>query len=329
MVHAHAGHCTGLGYTYADLATGKLIESKLAGVVRGLDAAAPRHAWLEMVKSIRNLGRPGICSMAISAVDVALWDLNARLLDTPLCGLLGGAHEAVPVYGSGGFTNYSDERLQEQLACWVSEGIPRVKIKVGSSPSRDPRRVGLAREAIGAESELFVDANGAYERKQALALAHQFRQEGGVSWFEEPVSSDDLAGLRLLRDRGPTGMAIAAGEYGYDGPYFERMLAAESVDVLQADVTRCGGVTGMLAAAAICEARNVPFSCHCAPAIHTHVAAAVTNLLHIEYFHDHARIERMLFDGLPRLHDGALWPDHSRPGMGLEFRRQDAQVYAV
>ncbi len=329
VVHAHAGNHTGLGYTYADLATAKLIESKLAGVVSGLHAGAPRHAWAAMVKAIRNLGRPGIASMAISAVDVALWDLHARLLNTPLCGLLGDAREAVPVYGSGGFTNYSDERLQEQLASWVSEGIPRVKIKVGSSPSQDPRRVALAREAIGDESELFVDANGAYERKQALALGHRFRQESGVSWFEEPVSSDDLAGLRLLRDHGPEGMAIAAGEYGYDGPYFERMLAAESVDVMQADVTRCGGVTGILAAAAMCEARNVPFSCHCGPAIHTHVAAAVANLVHVEYFHDHARIERMLFDGLPRLHDGALWPDRSRAGMGLELKRQDAQVYAV
>ncbi len=329
VVHAHAGNHTGLGYTYADLATAKLIESKLAGVVSGLHAGAPRHAWAAMVKAIRNLGRPGIASMAISAVDVALWDLHARLLNTPLCGLLGDAREAVPVYGSGGFTNYSDERLQEQLASWVSEGIPRVKIKVGSSPSQDPRRVALAREAIGDESELFVDANGAYERKQALALGHRFRQESGVSWFEEPVSSDDLAGLRLLRDRGPEGMAIAAGEYGYDGPYFERMLAAESVDVMQADVTRCGGVTGILAAAAMCEARNVPFSCHCGPAIHTHVAAAVANLVHVEYFHDHARIERMLFDGLPRLHNGALWPDRSRAGMGLELKRQDAQVYAV
>ena len=329
MVHAHAGDCTGLGYTYADLATAKLIESKLAGVVSGLDAGAPRRAWAAMVKAIRNLGRPGIASMAISAVDVALWDLHARLLNTPLCGLLGDAHESVPVYGSGGFTSYSDERLQEQLAGWVSEGIPRVKMKVGSRPAQDPRRVALAREAIGSEAELFVDANGAYERKQALALGHRFRQESGVSWFEEPVSSDDLAGLRLLRDHGPEGMAIAAGEYGYDGPYFERMLTAQSVDVMQADVTRCGGVTGMLAVGAICEARNIPFSCHCGPAIHAHVAAAIANLLHVEYFHDHARIERMLFDGLPELRDGALWPDRSRAGIGLELKRRDAQVYAA
>ncbi len=329
VAHARAGNQTGLGYTYADLATAKLIESKLADVVRGLDATAPRRAWAAMVRAIRNLGRPGIASMAISAVDVALWDLHARLLDTPLCSLLGDAHECVPVYGSGGFTNYSDRRLQSQLAGWVSEGIPRVKMKIGANPSDDARRVALARETVGSEAELFVDANGAYQRKQALDLAHRFRQDTGVSWFEEPVSSDDLAGLRLLRDRGPEGMAIAAGEYGYDAPYFERMLAAQSVDVIQADVTRCGGVTGILAVGAMSDARNLPISCHCGPAIHAHVAAAIGNLLHLEYFHDHTRIERMIFDGLPELRDGALWPDRGRAGMGLELKRRDAQTYSA
>ncbi len=329
VVHAHAGNETGLGYTYADLATAKLIESKLADLVRGLDAAAPRRAWAAMVKAIRNLGRPGIASMAISAVDVALWDLHARLLDTPLCTLLGDAHECVPVYGSGGFTNYSDRQLQSQLAGWISEGIPRVKMKIGADPSKDSRRVALVRATVGTDAELFVDANGSYERKQALDLAHRFRQDSDVSWFEEPVSSDDLAGLRLLRDRGPEGMVIAAGEYGYDAPYFERMLAAQSVDVIQADITRCGGVTGFLAVGAMSDAHNLSISCHCGPAIHTHVAAATGNLLHLEYFYDHTRIERMIFDGLPELRDGALWPDRGRAGMGLELKRRDAQPYSA
>jgi L-alanine-DL-glutamate epimerase-like enolase superfamily enzyme len=329
VVHVHASGITGLGYTYADVSTAKLIESKLAGVVEGLDARAPRRAWSAMVKAVRNLGRSGICAMAISALDVALWDLHARLLGAPLCTVLGGAHDRVPVYGSGGFTSYSDEQLSQQLGGWVKQGIPRVKMKIGAEPADDPRRVRVAREAIGPDTELFVDANGGYQRKQALALAERLRQESAVSWLEEPVSSDDLLGLRMLRDRAPAGMAIAAGEYGYDGPYFERMLAAQSVDVLQADVTRCGGVTGLLDVGALCQARNLPFSCHCGPAIHVHVATAIENLLHVEYFHDHVRIEQMLFDGLPELRDGALWPDLRRPGMGLELKRADAASYAV
>ena len=329
VVHAHSGGRIGLGYSYADVSTAKLIESKLAGVVEGLDASAPRRAWAAMVKAIRNLGRPGIASAAISAVDVALWDLHARILDAPLCSLLGDAHDRVPVYGSGGFTSYPDAHLQEQLAAWVQEGIPRVKMKIGAHPDDDARRVRLAREAIGSDAELFVDANGAYQRKQALALAYQLREESGVSWFEEPVSSDDLPGLRLLRDGGPAGMAVAAGEYGYDAPYFERMLAAQAVDVLQADITRCGGVTGLLNAGELCLARNLPFSCHCGPAIHAHAAAAIEILLHVEYFHDHVRIEQMIFDGVPELRDGALWPDRDRAGMGLELKRRDAAPYAA
>ena len=246
VVHAHGGGEVGLGYTYADVSTAKLIDSKLAGLVGGCDAMSPQGAWEKMVEQTRNLGRPGITSMAIAAVDTALWDLKARVLGLPLCKLLGMAHDHVPVYGSGGFTAYSDERLAEQLAGWVEQGIPRVKMKVGSDPDRDPGRVNVARTAIGPHTRLFVDANGAYSRKQALELAGRFADDARVSWFEEPVSSDDLDGLRLLRDRAPAGMEIAAGEYGYDAPYFRRMIEAGAVDVLQADVTRCGGITELL-----------------------------------------------------------------------------------
>ncbi|MBV9048914.1 MAG: hypothetical protein JOY58_11630 [Solirubrobacterales bacterium] len=329
VVHARGGGEVGLGYTYADLSTAKLIESKLASIVEGLDALSPQAAWAAMVAGIRNLGRPGIASMAIAAVDVALWDLKARLLGVPLCKLLGMAHDRVPIYGSGGFTAYSRERLREQLGGWVAQGIPRVKMKIGSAPGDDPGRVRAARDAIGPEPELFVDANGAYQRKQALALAERFRDEAGVSWFEEPVSSDDLDGLRLLRDRAPGGIAIAAGEYGYDAGYFARMLAAGAVDVLQADVTRCGGVTELLRVDGLCLARNLPLSLHCGPSIHLHPGLALQQLLHLEYFHDHARIEQLLFDGVVQPRDGALFPDLGRPGLGLELKATEADRYAA
>ncbi len=329
VVHAHAAGVSGLGYTYADLSTARLIESKLAAVVQGVDATAPRGAWAAMVHATRNLGRPGITSMAISAVDVALWDLHARLLGAPLARVLGAGRDRVPVYGSGGFTAYSNVQLAEQLAGWVQAGIPRVKMKVGTHPEDDPERVRVAREAIGPGTELFVDANGAYSAKQAIALADTFSEQAGVSWFEEPVSSDDLAGLALVRERAPAGMDVAAGEYGYDAVYFERMVSAGAVDVLQADITRCGGVTELLRAGAICRAHNLPLSLHCGPAIHVHAGTALEQLRHLEYFHDHVRIERLLFDGLPELRDGALWPDLDRPGIGLELKRADAEAYAA
>lgn len=328
LVEAHAGGKKGLGYTYADAATAKLIQGKLSPVIRGRDAMSVAGAWLAMVHAIRNLGGPGVTSMAIAAVDVALWDLKARLLGLPLVTLLGQVRDGVPVYGSGGFTSYSVPQLQAQLAGWVQAGIPRVKMKIGREPQQDVPRVRAAREAIGPAAELFVDANGAYDRKQALAQAQAFA-ELDVRWFEEPVSSDDLEGLRLLRDRTSPAMAIAAGEYAYDAYYFRRMLEAQAVDVLQADATRCRGITGFLQAGVLADAWNIPLSAHTAPAIHRHVACAVPRLRNVEYFHDHVRIEHILFDGIAEPRDGVLYPDLSRPGIGLEVKTADANAYRM
>ena len=327
VVEATAGGQRGLGYTYADLATARLIEDRLAHVVQGCDAMAVPAAWAAMVREIRNLGRPGIASMAIAAIDAALWDLKACLLDLPLVTLLGAVRDSVPVYGSGGFTSYSLAQLEAQLGGWIAEGITRVKMKIGAHPADDRDRVRAARQAIGSDAELFVDANGAYSRKQALAFADAFA-ELGVSWFEEPVSSDDLEGLRLLRERAPAGMDIAAGEYGYDLFYFRRMLEAGAVDVLQADATRCAGITGFTRVSALCEARSLPLSAHTAPSLHAHPCCALAPVRHVEYFHDHVRLEHMLFDGALTPVHGALHPDLSRPGLGLELKRSDAERYA-
>jgi L-alanine-DL-glutamate epimerase-like enolase superfamily enzyme len=328
IVEARAAGRYGIGYTYAGNATATLIHDLLASNVTGMDALSPNAAYMTMWRAVRNLGRPGIASTAISAVDCSLWDLKARLLQLPLASLLGQVRTGAAVYGSGGFTSYTDAQLTNQLSGWAEQGIHAVKMKIGRDLSRDPHRVKLAREAIGTEVQLFVDANGAYERKQALSMAEIFSKYS-VSWFEEPVSSDDLDGLRLLRDRAPAGMQIAAGEYGYDIFYFQRMLASGGVDVQQADVTRCGGITALLQVAALCQAHNIPFSCHTAPALHTNVACAITPFKNLEYFYDHVRIEHMLFDGLPQLVNGELRPNLSGPGSGLELKRADAEKFAA
>jgi L-alanine-DL-glutamate epimerase-like enolase superfamily enzyme len=203
-----------------------------------------------------------------------------------------------------------------------------MKMKVGRHPSEDARRVAAAREAVGPEVDLFVDANGAYNCKQALAQAELFA-EHGVVWFEEPVSSNDLVGLNLLRMRLPAGMAVAAGEYGCDPFYFRRMLEAHAVDVLMADATRCGGITGFLSVDTLCQAHSLPLSAHTAPNLHAHICCAAPSACHVEYFHDHARIERMLFDGALVPTGGVLRPDQSRPGMGLALKHQDAEPFLV
>jgi L-alanine-DL-glutamate epimerase-like enolase superfamily enzyme len=279
-----------------------------------------------MQRAVRNLGREGLAATAISAIDTALYDLKARLLDVPLVTLLGAYRAAVPIYGSGGFTTYTDEELETQLAGWAArDGCRFVKMKVGSNPESDPNRVAVAKRAIG-DTTLFVDGNGAYTVQQALRLAACFVEQD-VAWFEEPVSSDNLAGLREVREHAPVGMDVAAGEYAYTSYYVRSMLEAHAVDVQQADVTRCGGITAFLQIAALCEAFQIDLSGHCAPALHLHVACASPRLRHLEWFHDHVRIEHLLFDGAPVPRDGVIRPNLSEPGHGLTFKRKDAARY--
>lgn len=328
LVELQAGEVTGIGYTYAQETSAPLARELLKQVI-GQDPSDTNRIFSAMRKSQRNYGREGIGAASVSAIDIAVWDLKAKLLGQPLCKLLGMVREGAPVYGSGGFTSYDDAQLTAQLGGWVAEGIPRVKMKIGTHPGDDLRRVGVAREAIGPDTELFVDANGAYARKQALAFAHRFKDHYNVLWFEEPVSSDDLAGLHLLRTEGPAGMDIAAGEYGWNAMYLRTMMNAEAVDVIQADATRCGGVTGFMDAVALADAHPLPISAHCGPSIHMHLACAARPLRHVEYFHDHARIESMLFDGYRKPIHGEMLPDLARPGLGLAFKHADAEPFRL
>jgi L-alanine-DL-glutamate epimerase-like enolase superfamily enzyme len=324
----HAAGEIGFGYSYGNQATASVADY-LAGKCllhrSPLDIPA-LHA--SMLKQVRNEGSRGIASMAISALDVALWDLKAKLLGSSLVDLLGAVRASVAAYGSGGFTTYSNRQLAAQLSGWSAEGLKSVKMKIGAEPSIDVERVRAARKAIGSSTNLFVDANGAYNARQAIGFADKF-EESNVTWFEEPVSSDDLDGLRRVRDRAPGAMEIAAGEYGYDSLYFRQMLAADAVDVLQLDATRCKGFTGFLEGAAIAASFGIPISAHCAPSLHMHAGCVVSAFRHVEFFHDHARIEAMLFDGFLPPKDGELKPDRSRPGMGLVFKDSDAERFLV
>ncbi len=328
LVNIDAGGRSGIGYTYATAATAYFIATSLKQQVLGKNALDIPAITGGMINWIRNNGNTGIAMMAVSAIDNALWDLKAKLLNIPLCTLLGKMKDQILVYGSGGFTSYSDEELEEEFAGWVDKGICYVKMKIGREPGKDLERVKTARATIGKETGLFVDANGAYTTKQALQLADEFAHYG-VTWFEEPVSSDNLPGLGYIRDRAPLPINIAAGEYGYKLPYFKAMLSAGAVDILQADATRCGGISNFLKAGQLCEAYQLPFSSHCAPALHLHAALSLPSFYIAEYFHDHVRIEQMLFDGIAQPGHGMLKPDMSRPGLGFEFRHKDAEKYKV
>ena len=330
LVQARADGVSGLGWTYGAAATAHVVTGELAGVVVGGSALDVPAANERMSRAVRNIGRPGLVAGAISAVDIALWDLKAKLLELPLVHVLGAAREHVPVYGSGGFTTYDDRRLADQLENWTRQGIPRAKIKIGESwgaqEGRDLERAALARRVIGGDGDLLVDANGGYTAKQAVRVGRALA-DLGVVWFEEPVSSDNLAGLGLVR--AALDCDVAAGEYGYDLPYFAHMIATGAVDCLQADVTRCGGITVWLRVAQLAMAHGLQVSGHCAPHAHAHAAAATPNVRHLEWFHDHTRIEERFFDGVLDPSGGAIEPGASgAPGLGLTLRG-DVTEYRV
>ncbi len=320
------GDVTGFGYTYADISTAQFVRAHLASIVNKADPLEVGATFTKMEVAVRNLGREGVAATAISAVDMAAWDAKARILRTSLVDLLGARRRKVDAYFSGGFISYSLRELHDSFAERKREGFPRFKMKIGRE-SDVLERVRVAREAIGNDAELFVDANGAYDRKRALEVAEAIARFD-VRWFEEPVSSDDLEGLAFLRGRAPAKMSIAAGEYGYTARYFERMLASGAVDVLQADATRCG-VTGFLRAAALCEARSVPLSAHCGPSIHAHLGCVPPTMIHVEYFYDHQRIEGELFDGVVVAKEGKLEPARNIKGLGLTLRRSAADRYRI
>jgi len=328
LVEATGGGLTGLGYSYTQSGAAAVVSEKLADVVTGLDALDVGGSWAAMWHAVRNYGQSGLAAMAISAVDIALWDLKARLLEVPLTVAIDAVHEGTPVYGSGGFCSYTDEQLADQLAGWAEAGIPRVKMKTGRDPDADEHRLRVARKAIGPDVELFTDANGAFTRAQARYWAEVYADHD-VRWFEEPVSSDDLAGLRHVREHARGRVDVASGEYGWSLPLFHAMLEAEAVDCLQADVTRCGGITALRRVGALCDARSMDLSAHCAPQVSAHACTALWHLRHLEYFHDHVRIEHLLFDGCLEPRDGMLVPDRSRPGLGLTLREADAEQWRV
>lgn len=325
VVEVHAAGEVGLGYAYASPAALAVVRDPLARVVVGSDPFEVTRTFWAMARAVRNLGWPGVAAGALSALDVAVHDLRARLLGVSLLDLLGAARTRVRAYGSGGFTDYADNELAEQLAGWVQQGMTAVKMKVGSHPADDPRRAMVARAAIGNDVELFVDANGALDRKPALALAERIAADAGATWFEEPVSSDDRAGLRLLRQRCPAAMQVAAGEYAYTPASFRLLIEAEAVDTLQADATRCGGVTGFLHAAQQCVAVGIPLSAHTAPALHAVLGCAAQPVVHVESFHDHELVEALLFDGVSPLVDGCLEPRRDRAGHGLALSDRGAR----
>jgi L-alanine-DL-glutamate epimerase-like enolase superfamily enzyme len=315
-VTLEAGGHTGLGWTCSSPAAAAVVQHHLADVVRGRDALDVGAGWSAMRRACRNFGTKGLVMQALSAVDVAWWDLKARLLGVPLVSLFGRCRPTVPIYGSGGFTTLSDGQLQQQVECWSQAGCTAMKIKIGESwgsrPGRDLERVRRLRDLAGDGVNLMVDANGGYSVGEAVRVGAEL-DDLGVVWFEEPVSSENVEGLAAVRSA--LNSDVAAGEYVSDER--DARLLMPVVDCLQLDATRCGGYTGWLRGADLAQAHGLQISGHCAPALHAPVAAAVPNLRHVEWFIDHVRLEPLLLTGVPAARHGALEPATDRPGHGM------------
>lgn len=316
VVTLEAGGRTGTGWTYSSRAAAAVVEDELVPHVLGRSALDVTDGWSAMRRAVRNLGSSGLAMQAVSAVDVAWWDLKARLLGMPLGDLLGHCRDDVPVYGSGGFTTLDDAQLADQVDGWAQAGCTAMKIKIGESwgadPERDLRRTRQLRRLAPEGTQLMVDANGGYTVGQAIRVGDAL-DELGVVWFEEPVSSDDTTGLAAAREA--LTCDVAAGEYAATPDDVRDLLPV--VDCLQLDATRCGGYTGWLRGATLAEAAHLQVSAHCAPSLHAAVAAAVPNLRHVEWFVDHARLEPQLLDGIPEVSHGALHPRHDVAGHGM------------
>ena len=244
----------------------------------------------------------------------------------PLTSLLPAAHDRVPVYGSGGFCSYSLDRLREQLGGWVEQGIPRVKMKLGREPRRDPARLDAARDAIG-------DAPSCTSTRTAPSAPRRRCAGRGATSSEWDVTL--VRGARVVGGL-RTGCASCASTRRSTSPRVSTPTSPRTsatsigcVDCLQADVTRCGGITGLLRVNGLASAHGLDVSAHCAPQLSAHAFCGVDRLRHLEYFHDHVRVEAMLFDGVLEPVDGVLVPDRSRPGHGLELKRADAQRWAA
>lgn len=316
VVRVAAAGAVGLGWSYTGAASATVITETLGATVVGRDAMDIAGSWSQMHRAARNLGTRGLVGQAISAVDIALWDLKARLLGVPLARLFGRVRDAVPVYGSGGFTTLDDAELADQVEVWSAAGCRAMKIKIGESwgrrGERDLARLNRFAELAGPDVALMVDANGGYPRAQARRIGHAL-DEHHVVWFEEPVSSADVAGLAAVRDA--VDCDVTAGEYITD--LDEARQLCPVVDCLQLDATRCGGYTGWFRAAAVAQAHHLDVSAHCAPALHAPVAASIPNLRHIEWFYDHMRVDEQLLVGAPPVIDGRITVGETGIGHGM------------
>ena len=309
--------CRGLGYTYTvgrgGRAIAAMIEADLAPIIRDLTDDDIEAVWKRMWRRLHYVGRGGVASFAISAVDIALWDLQARQRCQPLWQLLGATDERVPVYAGGINLEYPIDELLKETEASLEQGFRAIKMKLGSPQlATDVERVAAMRECLGPEIPLMVDANMAWSVDEAIAAARAFR-EFDVTWLEEPIAPDDFPGHRRVAEEGA--LPIAAGENLHTLREFQMLIEAGAVTYVEPDVANIGGITAWLKVAALAESHQLRVTSHGVHDLHVHLLAAVPNSSWLEW-HGFG-LERFMSSRL-QIEDGAaIAPD--RPGHGVEL----------
>lgn len=322
FVHIHTDEgVIGLGMAPGLRAIREVIHENLSPILVGQDPFMIEKLWQDMFWRVRGFGRKGLAFQAIAAIDIALWDLKGKVLNQPIYRLLGPAHESVPIYGSGGWTNYSEAELVAEQTAYVERGIPRVKMKVaknfGQSEREDIERLAAVRDAVGDDVEIYVDANNGYKAKQAIKMSQIFEQFD-VAWFEEPVLADDIPGLAQVSQA--TTIPVATGEHEYTKYGFRDLLVAGAVDIVQPDVHRVTGITEWMKVAAMADAFNLPVAPHAVSLVHLHCAMATPNLKVVEVLGAEEQSNGVWWTEVPPYGDDGTWkPFADRPGLGLEI----------
>ncbi len=331
FVHVYSDQgLVGLGLGGGTTAAREVIERMLKPILLGQNALHIERLWDEMFWAIRGVGRKGLAFSALSAVDIALWDLKAKYYETPLYQLLGPYVETVPVYGSGGWTHFSLDELVAEQCGYVERGMKAVKMKVGKdfgqSEREDEARLAAVREAVGSEVQIFIDANNGYYAKQAIRMARVFG-EYDVGWFEEPVLADDIEGLAAVARA--IEIPVASGEHEYTKYGFRELIARGGADIVQPDVGRVGGITEWMKVAHLAHAFNLPVAPHAYQLVHLHLACATPNLKVVEYLGTVEAADRVFYSSFDEPRAGVWSPDPGKHGLGLELDPAAVERYAV
>jgi len=318
----------GIGYTMGACAS--IVEKNLRGLLIDEDPFCVEKLWNKMFYGNLRAGRKGEVIRAISAVDIALWDIMGKAVDKPLYKLLGGYRDKVPVYASGGYYQESKgiDGLVKEMTSYVEQGFKAVKMKIGRlSIKEDVERVKAVREAIGDDIQLMVDANNAWDILTAIRIGKEL-EKYSIFWLEEPVMPDNLHANRKVADA--LDVPIASGEIEYTRWGFHTLIENRAVDIIQPNAFVCGGISEWIKISALASAWDVPVAPHNAQDIHVHLAAATSNSLNVEYFlpsEDIIKFSELLIE--PNKPKDGYMEVPQKPGLGIDLNEKAIERYKI